>query len=128
MESREQPRRENPIVVPVVRGFLLRWAQRTFLSLLLNAPPRNTRLLSGPSLHKDTVGRGDLAPTPLRGNRLPCNLLPAAQQLADLGPLPGAVLVLPRRKALPAKGQAQVKAHLVQLGVGQIEFAQVSQS
>jgi hypothetical protein len=34
----------NPMLLFLLFGlFLLRYAQRTFLSLLLNAPPRNTR-------------------------------------------------------------------------------------
>jgi hypothetical protein len=39
----------NPLFLFLLFGlFLLRYAQRTFLSLLLNAPPRNTRV-NGPA-------------------------------------------------------------------------------
>lgn len=38
--------------------FLLRLAQRTFLALLLNEPPRSTRLSTGCALHDGPGGPG----------------------------------------------------------------------
>lgn len=94
----------KPLFLFLLSGlFLLRAAQRTFLSLLLKAPPRSTR------------GVLSLSPQPsLNGLNVALffgDFLPAAQQAADFGQHAGHMLILALRKPIPLRGQAQIKPH-----------------
>ena len=98
----------NPMLLLRLFGlFLLRYAQRTFLRLLLNEPPRTTRRL-GTRPHNS--GRSRVLSKELCTARP----VPTAQQAADFGCHAGHVPVLTICQPAPANGQPQIQPHPVE--------------
>ena len=63
VEKRGTTTRRNPMFLLRLFGlFLLRYAQRTFLALLLNDPPRTTRWPAGRPPHKGQPSRSPYVP------------------------------------------------------------------
>jgi hypothetical protein len=103
----------NPILLFLISGSLwLRYAQRTFWLLLLNAPPRNTRRYEpapqdSPQAVIAEAEHEMLYPSNRSG--WPSCPFPATQQSPDLDHHRGYVLILSGRKPFPTGRQPQVK-------------------
>ena len=118
VEKRGTTTRRNPMFLLRLFGlFLLRYAQRTFLALLLNDPPRTTRWCVGRPPHKGQPSR-----SPLRAQGVGRLFDPSAQQPPDLGHHPGGVAVLAGGEPIPTGGKAEVDSHLRQVLIGQTEL------